>query len=149
MLEVFLSEKLKCPLRSKCLGPGQDMSSHPLGPGRHSSAPKAVVFLKDKKKRDSLFSKDPRQIIKGLMPGTGWEMDISGNVIAPPNLWMTPCSGPEVSCKTADPNTIISIQIHADNSQQWTSLPLIKDSLGSKWDCHSVGDFGSGAVTHS
>ena len=29
------------------------------------------------------------------------------------------------------------------------SLPLIKDSLGSKWDCHSIGDFGNGAVTYS
>ena len=40
-------------LRSNCLGPEQDMSSHLLGPWRHCSAPKAAVFLKEKK-RDSL-----------------------------------------------------------------------------------------------
>lgn len=91
-------------LRSNCLGPEQDMSSHLLGPWRHCSAPKAAVFLKEKKKRLSgYFLKTPGRSSRGSCQALHSEMEISGNVLAPPNLWTTPCSGPEVSCKTADP----------------------------------------------
>ena len=71
-------------LRSNCLGPGQDVSSHSLGPWRHRSAPKAAVSLKEKNKETlSQFSKDLRQIIEGLMPGI---------LLRDGDLWKCPCS---------------------------------------------------------